>query len=98
MPERREMRPAGEASPGRLVRLQEPPGLHLGRGGVVEAVAEDGQIEAISVKGAKAFAVGVQWHPEYHSKENPDYDLFITAFHNAVKDYQLSRYEWRATA
>jgi putative glutamine amidotransferase len=63
----------------------------LGEGLQVEAVAEDGQIEAISVKGAKSFAVAVQWHPEYHSKENPDYDLFMTAFHNAVKAYELSR-------
>ena len=31
----------------------------------VEAVAEDGTIEAVSVIGAKGFAVGVQWHPEY---------------------------------
>ena len=31
----------------------------------VEAVAEDGTIEAVSVIDAKAFAVGVQWHPEY---------------------------------
>ena len=70
----------------------------LGEGLQVEAVAEDGQIEAISVKGAKSFAVGVQWHPEYHSKENPDYDLFISAFHKAVQDYDDSRYEWRASA
>jgi len=63
----------------------------LGDGLQVEAVAEDGQIEAISVKGAKSFAVAVQWHPEYHSQENPDYDVFITAFHDAVKNYQLSR-------
>ena len=70
----------------------------LGEGLQVEAVAEDGQIEAISVKGAKSFAVGVQWHPEYHSKENPDYDLFISAFHKAVQDYDHSRYEWRASA
>eukprot|EP01037_Dinobryon_pediforme_P023174 gene23174-24543_t len=32
---------------------------------VIEAVAGDGTIEAVSVRDAKAFAVGVQWHPEY---------------------------------
>jgi putative glutamine amidotransferase len=64
----------------------------LGEGLQIEAVAEDGQIEAISVKGSKAFAVAVQWHPEYHSKENPDYDLFLTAFHDAVKQYQQANH------
>lgn len=63
----------------------------VGEGLLVEAVAEDGQIEAISVKDAKNFAVGVQWHPEYHPKENPDYDIFIRAFHKAVRDYQQQR-------
>ena len=29
----------------------------------IEAVAEDGTVEAVSVKDARAFAVGVQWHP-----------------------------------
>src|SRR5690606_26065307 len=32
---------------------------------MVEAVAPDGIVEAVSVVGAPAFAVGVQWHPEY---------------------------------
>ena len=31
----------------------------------VEAVASDGQIEAVSLPGAKAFLLGVQWHPEW---------------------------------
>jgi putative glutamine amidotransferase len=31
----------------------------------IEAVAEDGTVEAVSVRDASAFAVGVQWHPEY---------------------------------
>lgn len=31
----------------------------------IDATAEDGTIEAVSVKSAKAFALGVQWHPEY---------------------------------
>ncbi|HWR79153.1 MAG TPA: gamma-glutamyl-gamma-aminobutyrate hydrolase family protein [Pseudomonas sp.] len=63
----------------------------VGEGLLVEAVAPDGQVEAISVKGSKAFAVGVQWHPEYHPKENPDYDLFIRAFHTAVREYQQKK-------
>jgi putative glutamine amidotransferase len=30
-----------------------------------EAYAPDGQIEAVSLPGAKAFLLGVQWHPEW---------------------------------
>ena len=30
-----------------------------------EAYAPDGQIEAVSLQGAKAFLLGVQWHPEW---------------------------------
>jgi putative glutamine amidotransferase len=36
----------------------------------VEAVAPDGQIEAVSLPEAR-FVVGVQWHPEYKVLENP---------------------------
>jgi putative glutamine amidotransferase len=43
---------------------QPAPGL------VVEAIAPDGQIEAVSLPGAR-FVVGVQWHPEYRAVENP---------------------------
>ena len=32
---------------------------------IVEAVSDDGVIEAVSVRNAKAFALGVQWHPEH---------------------------------
>ena len=31
----------------------------------IEATAPDGQIEAVSMPGAKAFLLGVQWHPEW---------------------------------
>jgi len=36
----------------------------------IEARAPDGLIEAFRVKDAKAFAVGVQWHPEWKVMEN----------------------------
>ncbi len=36
----------------------------LGDGLVVEGIADDGTIEAVRVKDAPAFALGVQWHPE----------------------------------
>ena len=36
----------------------------LADGLVVEGIADDGTIEAVRVKDAPAFALGVQWHPE----------------------------------
>lgn len=57
----------------------------------VEAVAEDGTIEAVSVIDAKAFAVGVQWHPEYWvGKDGPSSTLF-QAFGDAVRAYAASK-------
>lgn len=57
----------------------------------VEAVAEDGTVEAVSVIGAKAFAVGVQWHPEYWvGKDGPSSALF-KAFGEAVRDHATRR-------
>ncbi|MCD2180038.1 gamma-glutamyl-gamma-aminobutyrate hydrolase family protein [Rhizobium sp. C1] len=57
----------------------------------VEAVAEDGTIEAVSVIGAKAFAVGVQWHPEYWVGKDAPSNALFTAFGEAVRAYQASR-------
>lgn len=57
----------------------------------IEAVAEDGTIEAVSVIGAKAFAVGVQWHPEYWvGRDGPSSTLF-KAFGDAVRSYAAER-------
>ena len=46
----------------------------------VEATAPDGTIEAVSVKSATGFALGVQWHPEYRASENPDSVKIIFRF------------------
>ncbi len=48
----------------------------------VEAVAPDGQIEAVSLPGAR-FVVGVQWHPEYKALENPVSTALFAAFAEA---------------
>jgi putative glutamine amidotransferase len=48
----------------------------------VEAVAPDGQIEAVSLPGAR-FVVGVQWHPEYKPLENPFSRALFAAFAQA---------------
>ena len=38
---------------------------------IVEATAPDGIIEAVRVRDSKAFACGVQWHPEWDWRDNP---------------------------
>jgi len=48
----------------------------------VEAVAPDGQIEGVSLPGAR-FVVGVQWHPEYKPLENPFSRVLFAAFAQA---------------
>jgi len=48
----------------------------------VEAIAPDGQIEAVSLLGAR-FVVGVQWHPEYRARENPFSSALFDAFARA---------------
>ncbi len=57
----------------------------LGAGLAVEAVSEDGVIEASRVEGAPAFALGVQWHPEFKPLENPFYAAIFRAFGAACR-------------
>ena len=49
---------------------------------LVEAVAPDGQIEGVSLPGAR-FVVGVQWHPEYKATENPFSQALFSEFSQA---------------
>lgn len=49
----------------------------------VEAVSEDGIVEAVSVKG-KRFVVGVQWHPEGDFAENSVSKKLFESFRDAV--------------
>lgn len=51
----------------------------------VEAVAPDGQIEAVSMPGAKGFVFGVQWHPEWNWSQNPVSRAIYGAFGRALR-------------
>lgn len=64
----------------------------------VEAVAEDGTVEAVSVKGARAFAVGVQWHPEYWVKSDDVSARIFKAFGDAVRQHAGARSATRQAA
>ena len=57
----------------------------LGEGLRVEGVAPDGLIEAFSVADAPAFALGVQWHPEWRVTEHPAYLAIFRAFGDACR-------------
>ena len=53
----------------------------------VEATAEDGTVEAVSVIDAPGFAVGVQWHPEYWAASDDASARLFRAFGDAVRAY-----------
>lgn len=67
----------------------------LGDGLTVEATAPDGTIEAVSVEGAKAFALGVQWHPEYWAESDPASAAIFSAFGEACREYGRAKMERR---
>jgi putative glutamine amidotransferase len=50
-----------------------------------EAWAQDGTVEAVSVEDARAFALGVQWHPEWKVTENPVSLRLFRAFGDAMR-------------
>lgn len=51
----------------------------------VEALAPDGQVEAVSLPSAKGFLFAVQWHPEWAWSENPISRAIYTAFGAALR-------------
>jgi putative glutamine amidotransferase len=52
----------------------------LAAGLKAEAFAPDGQIEAVSLPDAKAFLLGVQWHPEWAYADDPLSRAIFAAF------------------
>lgn len=64
----------------------------LGDGLVAEVHAADGLIEAITVANAKAFAMAVQWHPEWNVLNTPTYLAIFNAFGTACRAHVLQRY------
>lgn len=57
----------------------------------VEATADDGTIEAVSVIGAKNFAIGVQWHPEYWVDTDAPSAKIFAAFGDAARQHAAGR-------
>lgn len=59
----------------------------LAPGLIVEAVSDDGIIEAVRVAGAKGFALGVQWHPEWLLETDALSKALFQRFAAAARDY-----------
>ena len=65
----------------------------VAEGFVVDAEAPDGQIEAVSVRDAPGFALGVQWHPEWRYHERTHDHALFTAFGEACRAYAAAKSE-----
>ncbi len=63
----------------------------LGAGLIAEAYAPDGLIEAVSVANTPAFALGVQWHPEWKHAEDALSTAIFRAFGEACRARMLAR-------
>jgi putative glutamine amidotransferase len=61
----------------------------LGQGLRVEAVAEDGLIEAFVVSDAPGFTLAVQWHPEWKVTQHAESLAIFRAFGAACRGYRL---------
>jgi putative glutamine amidotransferase len=57
----------------------------------IEGIAEDGVIEAISVVGARRFALGVQWHAEFDAANDPVSRALFEAFGAAARERQAEK-------
>ncbi|MDZ7809571.1 MAG: gamma-glutamyl-gamma-aminobutyrate hydrolase family protein [Arhodomonas sp.] len=78
---------------------------YIGRGSigsaprlVAEAWAEDGLIEGARVADAPAFAVSVQWHPEWRAAEDPYSKKLFEAFAQACRQRSTLHAPRSATA
>lgn len=58
---------------------------------MIEGIAEDGVIEAISVPAARRFALGVQWHAEYEAGIDPVSRALFEAFGAAARERQAEK-------
>jgi putative glutamine amidotransferase len=59
----------------------------LAEGVSVEALADDGLVEAFRVDDVPGFALAVQWHPEWKATENEFSSAIFKAFGDACREY-----------
>ena len=58
--------------------------LEPGKRVLIEGIAEDDTVEAISIADAEGFALGIQWHAEYDPQTNPVNKVLFEAFGDAI--------------
>ena len=65
----------------------------LGDGLKVEALSEDGLIEALSIDGYETFGIGIQWHAEFHPErtENLINKVLFKKFGISCREFQTKR-------
>jgi len=63
----------------------------IGDGLEIEARAADGLIEGFRVRGARGFALAVQWHPEWQVMMNPFSRALFAAFGEAARAHAQGR-------
>ena len=63
----------------------------LADGLVVEALADDGLVEAFRVDGAPGFNIAVQWHPEWRATDNEFSIAMFEAFGEACRQRAAER-------
>ena len=57
----------------------------------IEAIAEDGLVEAFSVTNSESFAMAVQWHPEWQIEKNQQNKQLFQAFGLACAKRKLNK-------
>jgi len=77
----------GSADPVMVNSLHGQGIAKLAPGLTAEALAADGLVEACSIDGA-AFALAVQWHPEWQAESNPVSLKLFRAFGDACRAYR----------
>ena len=60
--------------------------------------APDGLVEAVEIESAATFAYAVQWHPEWHCRDNPFYSAIFAAFGAACQRRRAARTAPEASA
>lgn len=60
---------------------------------IVEAVAEDGLVEAYRLDDKSQFLLAVQWHPEWRVMENSFYQYIFKLFKLACDSYRCRQYD-----
>lgn len=63
----------------------------LGRSLKIEATAEDGTIEAVTVDKAPGYVMATQWHPEYWAASDLPSQQLFKAFGDAARSYAAAK-------